>query len=96
MLSYREKLMVLDAAINELRGRPVNPSANASRICLVAPSRFRLWDDAGGVLAETPASNGMTVLMSKMLLQGTTRRAASGNSDVKNKSPVVTNSRRCA
>jgi zinc protease len=30
----------------------------------------------GGVLAETPASNGLTLLLAKMLLQGTTRRSA--------------------
>ena len=30
----------------------------------------------GGVLAETPTNNGMTLLMAKMLLQGTTARTA--------------------
>jgi len=30
----------------------------------------------GGVLAETPATNGLTQLMAKMLLQGTRRRSA--------------------
>lgn len=30
----------------------------------------------GGVLAETPATNGMTLLLSKMLLKGTARRSA--------------------
>jgi hypothetical protein len=40
------------ALIQELRGRARKVGGKIGRLCIIAPSRFRLWNDAGRVLGE--------------------------------------------
>ena len=40
-------------AIAQLRARWQPKMGTPTRLCVIAPSHFRLWDDAGSVLAET-------------------------------------------